>query len=295
MLCDLTTRSYADINCIGNPLPNTVAVILDNNLRKVPVGSVGRLYIGGPGLARGYVGNSDNEGFITNPFDISLAPLFGTRDLTKYRPNGEIELVGRLDDQVKIKGYRVNLRELELAIEGHRKVKQAAVLLRTEHEEVRVIAYVMPKEPLSSTELREFMRSQVADHLLPIRFIMVSHFPLTPSGKVAKNEFPSPALSRPNLDVAYREPTDQLEADLSSIWAQVLNVDDIGIDDDFLELGGDSLTGIRLAGIIQSHYGIELNMRDILTWPTIALFSQFVRKSLKSNALSQDKYVNPDS
>src|SRR5208337_2668020 len=228
-------------------IPNAQVYVLDDLLRLLPIGVAGNLYIGGAGLARGYVGRPDltAEKFIPDPFTGEAgARLYKTGDLARYLPDGNIEYLGRSDHQVKIRGFRIELGEVEGALGQHPAVREAIVLAPEDGSgEKRLVAYVSAEGETrpSASELRGFLKDKLPEHMVPAVFVLLEAFPLTANGKVDRHALPTPDGQRPELDEAFvagRTPTEEL---LAEIWAQVLGVERVGIYDDFFQLGGHSL------------------------------------------------------
>ena len=229
---------------IGRPIPNASIHILDANLRPVPIGVAGELYIGGVSLARGYLNLPalTAEKFIPDPFSSEAGNrLYKTGDLARYQQDGNIQYLGRADYQVKIRGFRIELGEVEAALALHPSVSQTIVIV---HEgalgERRLVAYVVaqPRCAPAAIELRNFLKDKLPEHMVPAVFVMLDSFPLTSNGKVDRRALPSPSDTRPELGkafVEFRTPTEEL---LAEIWAQVLGVERVGIYDDFFDLGG---------------------------------------------------------
>jgi amino acid adenylation domain-containing protein len=261
---------------IGRPIPNAQVYILDDLLRRVPIGVSGYLYIGGIGLARGYVGRSDLTGdkFVPDPFSGRLgARLYKTGDLARYRADGNIEYLGRGDHQVKIRGFRIELGEIEGTLARHPAVHEAIVLvLEDESGDKRLLAYVTANEEIHPTasELRTFLKDRLPEHMMPAAFIVLDSFPLNANGKVDRRALPAPDSQRPELDeafVACRTPTEEL---LAEIWAHVLGVQRVGIHDNFFQLGGHSLLATQVVSRIREAFKVEMPLRDLFESPTVA-------------------------
>ncbi|HVB55147.1 MAG TPA: amino acid adenylation domain-containing protein [Candidatus Acidoferrales bacterium] len=261
---------------IGRPIPNARVYVLDGLLRPLPIGVAGSLYIGGVGLARGYVGRPDltGEKFIPDPFSGEPgARLYNTGDLARYLPDGNIEFVGRSDDQVKIRGFRIELGEIEATLGQHPAVRQSIVLVQEEGSgEKRLVAYVASEAAgrPSANELRGFLKDKLPEHMVPAAFVMLDDFPLTASGKVDRRALPMPDGRRPELDqafVACRTPTEEL---LAEIWSQVLGVKRAGIYDNFFQLGGHSLLATQVVSRIREAFQVEIPLRSMFETPTVA-------------------------
>jgi len=273
-LCE--ERNTHSVIPIGRPIPNAHVYVLDHLLRLVPIGVAGNLYIGGVGLARGYVGRPDltAEKFIPDPFGAeSGSRLYKTGDLARYLPDGNLELLGRTDHQVKIRGFRVELGEIEGTLSQYPGVREAVVtVLEDRLEAQRLVAYVVAGRGSSratDSELRNFLKDKLPDHMVPAVFVVLDALPLTTNGKVDRSALPPPDGQRPELAevfVACRTPTEEL---LAEIWGQVLGVERIGVHDNFFELGGHSLLATQAVSRIREAFQVEMPLRRLFEAPTI--------------------------
>ena len=258
---------------IGRPAANTQIYLLDAALQPVPVGVVGELYIGGVGLARGYLNQPEltAQRFIQSPFRLG-EHLYRTGDLARYLPDGNLMFVGRSDTQVKLHGVRIELGEIETTLARHPLVKQAAVLL---HEQPsggkHLVAYVTPTQdpPPTPNDLRHFLSQRLPHTMLPSAFVVLDAFPLTSTGKMDRNAFPVPHNLQLKQGNAYRAPQTNTEQILVVIWQQVLGVESIGVDANFFELGGDSIMSIQIVAHA-TEAGLHLSPQHIFQAPTIA-------------------------
>jgi len=271
---------------IGRPIANTRVYVLDTQMQPVPVGVAGELYIGGDGLARGYLNRAEltAEKFIPNPFSLQGgARLYRTGDVARYLEDGEIEFLGRIDQQVKVRGYRIELGEIEAVLLQHEAVSDAVVMAREDagnekHSEKRLIAYVVShreQEPTVS-ELHRFMREKLPEYMRPSGYVMVEAMPLTVNGKVDRRALPAPDTTRPELEEEFAAPTTQVEEMLAGIWAEVLGLERVGIHDNFFELGGHSLLATQLASRVHHAFQIELPLRAIFERPTVTALAESV-------------------
>jgi amino acid adenylation domain-containing protein/non-ribosomal peptide synthase protein (TIGR01720 family) len=245
---------------IGQPLSDLSLRLFDPALRPVPIGVVGEIYVGGEGLARGYLGRQDltAERFVPDPIAIwsgAGGRLYRSGDLARYLANGELEYRGRIDHQVKIRGFRIELSEIEASLAEHPRVGQAVVTARgAETRDLRLIAYVVRRtgaEPPISDELRSFLAARLPEHMLPAALVILDQLPLTAHGKVDRRALPDPGRERPDLERAYTAPSTVIEELLAEIWGQVLEIDRVGIDDNFFSLGGDSILSVRVVARAQ--------------------------------------------
>jgi amino acid adenylation domain-containing protein/thioester reductase-like protein len=263
---------------IGSPIDNTEVLILDAQRQPVPVGVVGELYIAGLGLARGYHQRPDltAERFVPHPSQVG-AHMYATGDLARWTAQGEVVFLGRSDFQVKVRGYRIELGEIENVLAWHKAIERAVVVAQVGADDTRLLAYYTLKteqaEP-SSASLRDFLRTRLPDYMLPVAFIALPAFPLTPNGKVDRNALPQPKLSRPDLHAQFVPPQTVLQQRVADVMAQLLGIDQVGIHDSFFDLGGNSLLATRLAFMIRTACQVELPLRLIFNEPTIAGLSQ---------------------
>ncbi len=258
---------------IGKPIANTQIYILDRNLQPVPIGVWGFLFIGGLCLARGYLHRCDltSEKFIPNPFNSSK--LYNTGDLSRYLPDGNIEFLGRVDDQVKVRGFRIELGEIEAILNKHPQVSQAVVMLYgSEARKKRLIAYIVlvREQTITREQLREFLKLNLPEYMLPSAFIFLDTLPLTPNGKVNRSALPAPDETLSNLGRAFVPPQTPAEEVLIDIWQEILSLERIGIHDNFFELGGHSLLAMQLVSHIQQKFDLELSVRQVFQNQTVA-------------------------
>ena len=296
-LCDV--NSGDSTIPIGRPIPNTRMYILDATLRPVPIGVAGELYIGGVSLARGYLSlpGLTAEKLIPDPFASDAGKrLYKTGDLARYLPDGNIQYLGRADYQVKIRGFRIELGEIEAALAQHPAVAQAVV---TVHEgargEKRLVSYVVAQPRCAPTviELRTFLKNKLPEHMVPAGFVLLDSFPLTSNGKVDRRALPSPGETRPELDkafVASRTPTEELLAD---IWSQVLNVERVGIYDDFFDLGGHSLLATQVVSRIRETFQVEMPLRCLFETPTVAGLAESLALSRRDGQSLELSSIQP--
>ncbi len=255
---------------IGRPISNIRIHILDAKRKLVPIGAVGEIYIGGTGVARGYLNRPEltAERFLPDPFSQQPgARLYKTGDLGRYLPDGNIEFLGRNDDQVKIRGFRIELKEIELALTTHPLVREAVVLAKSDrHGEPRLIAYLIPNgEAASAEELRSHLAKKLPEYMLPGAYVELKQWPLTSNGKLDRRALPEP-MQEKQVSSASRTPHEHL---LCELFADVLDIPHIGIDDAFFELGGNSLLAMRMINKINSAFGVHFSIRSIFEAPTV--------------------------
>lgn len=267
---------------IGRPIANTQTYILDRNLQPVPIGVPGELYIGGDGLARGYLHQPEltDQKFIPNPFSNQLGDkLYKTGDLVRYLPDGNIEFLGRLDYQVKIRGFRIELGEIEAALEQHPGVIQTVVMAREDIPgNKRLVAYIVPNENQAPAipELHQFLQQQLPEYMVPSAFVVLDILPLTPNGKVDRRALPAPDASSLKFATEIVAPRNQVERQLTEIWQQVLGIRTISIKDNFFELGGHSLLAIKLFWQIEQTFGKNLPLATLFQSGTIEALSKII-------------------
>jgi acyl-CoA synthetase (AMP-forming)/AMP-acid ligase II/acyl carrier protein len=272
---------------VGRGLDNIRLYVLDEQLRPLPPGEVGDLYVAGGRLARGYYRRPGvtAERFVADPHRGSGQRMFRTGDQVRVRQDGLIEFVGRSGDQVKIRGFRVELAEIESVLARYRGLAHAVVTARAvEDGEKRLIAYVVPEAgpPGAGTidvdELRAHAKDLLPEYMVPSAFVTLDSLPLTPNGKVDREALPEPAQEAP---AAYRAPQTPRQELLCSLFAEVLGVPRVGLDDSFFDLHGESLMAARLVGSIQARLGAELLVSDIFDAPTVAELDRRVEKALQ--------------
>ncbi|WP_407884233.1 non-ribosomal peptide synthetase [Scytonema sp. NUACC26] len=269
---------------IGRAIANTQFYILDANLQPVPIGVAGELHIGGDGLARGYLNRPEltAEKFIPNPFSSQPGEkLYKTGDLVRYKSDGNIEYIGRIDHQVKVRGFRIELAEIEALLSQHSTVQQAVVIAKEIAGDKRLVAYLIPQAEttLAISELRSFLKQQLPEYMVPSYFVVLDVLPLTPNGKVDRNALPDP--DHTTLEVsAYVAPRNEVERLLSTIWLEVLNLEKVGVNDNFFELGGHSLLIVQLHNKLNNkllgNINRNISVIDLFKYPTISTLAQYL-------------------
>jgi thioesterase domain-containing protein len=253
----------------------------------VPIGVPGELCLGGDGLARGYVAKPDLTArrFVADPFGAPGSRLYRTGDRARWRPDGTIEYLGRLDEQVKIRGHRVEPAEIEAALRRHHGVADAAVAAREDgSKSLRLLAYLVGQEgpPPPAAEIRAWLRRELPEYLIPSSFVSLPNLPLTPSGKLDRRALPAVDASSLASDGRFVAPRDDLERRLVEIWEVFFDMRPIGIDDDFFYLGGHSLLGVRLISRMEEALGVEVAPILLLRAPTIAQLAAALRDRVRS-------------
>ncbi|MEW5928796.1 MAG: amino acid adenylation domain-containing protein, partial [Gemmatimonadota bacterium] len=262
-----------DAVSIGAPIANTRVYLLDPELEPVPVGVAGELYIGGEGVARGYHGRPGltAERFVPDPFGAAGARLYRTGDRVRRRQDGKLEYLGRTDQQVKVRGFRIEPGEIEAALREEPRVRQAVAVVRDAGTpgDRRLVAYVVAGEgePVAAAELRGRLRERLPEHMVPGVLVFLDRLPLTANGKIDRRALPAPEHGSAEAYAAPRTPTEET---LAGIWAEVLGAGRVGVEDGFFELGGHSLLAMRVLSRVRQAFGTELPLRAVFEAPTVA-------------------------
>ena len=259
---------------IGRAIGNTQAYILDSEMEVVGVGIRGELYLSGEGLARGYLKRSEltAERFVPNPFsERGGERLYRTGDVCRYREDGTIEYVGRVDEQVKVRGFRIELGEIETVLAKAEGVAEAVVVVREQAGEKRLVAYVVGEKgrELSASEMRNYLAGRLPDYMIPAAFVVMEEMPITANGKVDKKKLPEPTNERPSLASEFIKPQTETELRIAAIWQELLHLSEIGTQDNFFDLGGNSLLLVQLHARLQKIYGEQVTMVDLFEHPTV--------------------------
>ncbi len=245
----------------------------------------GELHIGGAGLARGYLNQPELTAtrFIPNPFSQTQgARLYRTGDAARLLPDGRIEFLGRLDHQVKVRGYRIELEEIESVLRADPQVQECVVLVREDVPgDKRIVAYLVPTEPAPSvTDLRAILKQQLPDYMIPSAFVMLAALPLTPNGKIDRNALQAPDAARAFSEDTFVAPRTSVERQLVEIWEDVLRVEHVGVNDNFFELGGHSLLMIEVRSKLLEVFGLDITVADLFRFPTISALAKFLNEEL---------------
>jgi hypothetical protein len=248
---------------------------VDSRLDPVPIGIVGELCISGVGLARGYSNSTEltAEKFVPNPFSGNGARMYCTGDLARYLPDGNIEFLGRRDNQVKVRGFRIEIAEIESSLRQHPAVREAVVTVSDANVgEHRLVAYLVQQadQKISVNELRIHLQQSLPDYMIPSAFVVLDTLPLTASGKVDRRHLPAPDEKRPELGETYVAPRTPLEQELARIWELVLKVKQVGVHDNFFALGGHSLLATQVISRVNESLQIEMPLRAMFEQPTVA-------------------------
>jgi len=288
--------STETVEPIGYPIANTEIHILDKNLQPVPIGISGELHIGGEGLTRGYVNRPELtiKTFIPNPFNNGSKRLYKTGDLAKYRADGNVEYLGRIDFQVKIRGYRIELGEIESVLSQYQYIQECAVIVREDVPgDKRLVAYFVAKAEGESDvdykTLRQFMQKKLPDYMVPAIFSPIVALPLTPNGKIDRKAFPQPEANRSETTTSYREPQNETENKILSVFQEVLHIDKIGVNDNFFDLGGNSLLLIQVSEKLSSILDCDVPVLAVLQYSTVNMLADHLTPSEKNQTQIQDQ------
>lgn len=269
---------------VGAPIDNMELYVLDKHLRPVPIGIPGELCVGGANLARGYLNHPELTAakFVQNPFlQEPDARIYRTGDLARWRPDGTLEFIGRADFQVKVRGLRVELGDIESALLRHPGLTDAVVIAREDGDgDTTLVAYVVPTGAApTASELRAFLRTILPEYMMPGAYVCLEALPLGPNKKVDRAALPPPSAERPALDTPYRPPATPLESELAGIWAEQLKLDRVGADDPFFELGGDSLKAVALTARMAAAVDVKLPLGPLLERFTVASVAAYIEEA----------------
>jgi amino acid adenylation domain-containing protein len=269
---------------IGRPITNTTIHILDDHLQPVPAGEVGQIYIAGAGVARGYLNRPEltAEKFIADPFSsVPGARLYQTGDLARWLPDGQIAYVGRTDEQIKVRGFRIEPNEIVSLLNSHPAVQANAVIAEDDGSGAkRLLAYIVPTGASSprASELRTLLLSQLPDYMLPSTFIRVDELPTTANGKLDRNALPAPSANNTLQEDEFVAPRTPLEERVTAIIASLLGLDKVGVNENFFLIGGHSLLGTQLIARVRDTFGVDLSLRSIFDLPTPAQLAQEIER-----------------
>ncbi len=277
----LVEKGVSKSPTIGRPLANTQVYILDTYLQPVPIGVVGELYIGGVGLARGYLHRPEltSEKFIPNPFSNQPnARLYQTGDLARYLNDGSIEFKGRRDHQVKIRGFRIELEEIEAVLAQYPMVQEAIVLVQQKSNEQYLTAYVVPQQkPSVLNELRYFLKQKLPQYMMPSAFVSLDSFPLTPNGKIDRRALPNYGV-QPQIAATNGIPQTKAEQLIAAVWQELLQLEKVGIYDNFFDLGGHSLLMVQVHCRLKEIFHQDISIIDLFKYPTISDLAKYLTR-----------------
>ncbi|WP_373526933.1 amino acid adenylation domain-containing protein [Nostoc sp.] len=286
--CSITPKDQLPERvAIGRAIANTQIHLLDKYLQTVPIGVAGELYISGAGLARGYLNQPEltAERFILK----SGRRLYKTGDLARYQGDGNLEFLGRIDHQVKLRGFRVELGEIEAVLRQHPRVGEAVVVVRENEPVQQLVAYIVfdSQQVINISELHRLLKEKLPEYMLPSAFVMLEALPLLPNGKVNYQALPLPENVRPELEQKLQLPQTEVEQIIASIWQEVLRVDEVGIHDNFFELGGHSLLLIQVYSKLQQKFQRDFSLVEMFQYPTINYLANFFGQESSSQLSRQ--------
>ncbi|HEX2090827.1 MAG TPA: amino acid adenylation domain-containing protein [Longimicrobiaceae bacterium] len=294
---DTTYSTYSRVEkgvrqvCIGRPVANTRALVLDPGLRPVPVGVVGELYLSGDGLSRGYASRPEltAERFLPDPFGPAGSRMYRVMDRVRWRPDGVLEYFGRTDTQVKVRGYRIELEEIESVLRRHPAVREAAAVVREDTPgDRRLAAYYVPGtgvDALPAGELREHLRGSLPEYMVPGALVALEALPLTPSGKVDRRALPAPGWESARGE--FTGARNAVEGTIAEVWQEVLGVERVGVHDNFFDLGGHSLLLLRVQGRLQEELHRSVSVVELFQYPTIAALAAHLTREDPEDTASE--------
>ncbi|HXI38599.1 MAG TPA: non-ribosomal peptide synthetase [Bryobacteraceae bacterium] len=269
---------------IGRPIANVLIYILDEDLRPVPPGTPGEIHVGGAGLARGYRNRPDltSEKFIVNPFSAEPGSrLYKTGDIGRLLPDGNIAFIGRVDDQIKIRGYRIEPNEIVSVLDQHPDIRESLVVAREDSSgEKRLVAYVIltPDSRTNASAIRDSLRQHLPEYMLPTTFVRLDEFPLTSHGKIDRDALPEPTVENSLGNAPVEAPGSPVEERLTGILQALLGIDQIGVDDNFFQMGGHSLLGAQMIAHVRDAFAVELSLRSLFDHPTVREMSAEIER-----------------
>ncbi len=268
---------------IGRPIPDLNVFLLDELGQPVPVGVPGEIYVGGAGLAKGYLNRTEltKQRFVANPFSREPGSrLYRSGDLGRYLPDGDIEYLGRIDHQIQVRGFRVELGEIEAALGTHPDVREAVVTANGDPDDVRLIAYLILREQTTAdaSGLRHHLRQQLPDYMIPAAFVPMDAFPLTANGKLDRRALPRADDNRMAVEAEFVQPRNQLEMEISAVFQQLLRVDKVGINDNFFDLGAHSLLMVEAHRNLQERLGLKISVVDLFRYTTVRSLAEHLNR-----------------
>ncbi len=277
---------------IGKPISNTDIYILDQGYNPVPIGITGEIYIGGYNLAAEYLNlpEETNQRFIDHPF-IKNKKVYKTGDLALWNEDGTIEFLGRNDKQVKVRGYRIELGEIEHELQKMEGVNTVVVIMKDINEEPDLVAYLVSEKAYSTTELRHFLSNKLPKYMLPSHYVQLEELPLTSNGKIDKKSLPHPKDFNSSMEAEYVAPRNEMEERLVSIWEEVLQKENIGIKDDFFDLGGHSIKAVRITLAIHREFNVKVEISKLFTEPNIAELAIEIENLTWQNKVIEEEKV----
>jgi acyl-CoA synthetase (AMP-forming)/AMP-acid ligase II/acyl carrier protein len=290
---EVTAADAADgaRSLIGVPIPDMRLYLLEDGSRAVSAGEVGEICVGGKGVARGYLNRPDldAERFVPDPFSaIAGARMYRSGDLARMLPDGEVEYLGRSDAQVKIQGFRIELGEIEAAIAGHERIREARVIAHADEAGTkRIAAYYVAMEgaPLPASDLSEYLSTKLPQWMMPSVYLSIPAFPLTPHGKVDYAALPKPMAG--SADIGAADDGTNLEKEMASVWRQVLGAEYVGLDDNFFDIGGNSLLLVSVHNILQKRFDRRISIAELFAYTTVRALSTRLGGSVRESGAWQ--------
>jgi acyl carrier protein len=283
----LTSADLGSGSVIGAALPDLQLYLLDEEMRPVPIGVPGELFVGGDGLARGYLNRPELTAarFPSSPFQPDTR-LYRTGDRARWLPNHDLEYLGRLDQQVKIRGFRIELGEIEAMLARHPQVRDAVVIARDDEADLRLVAYLVPKVSGAKLgDLRAYLEPHLPEYMIPSVFVQIDRLPLTENGKLDRRGLPAPEMQRPELGTPYVAPRTPAEHTLTAAWKQVLRVKQVGMNDSFFSLGGNSLQLVQLLGFMGTAFTKQVSIAELFQYPTVRSLAAFLDQPATTSRL----------
>ncbi|MEO1626759.1 MAG: MupA/Atu3671 family FMN-dependent luciferase-like monooxygenase, partial [Bacteroidota bacterium] len=279
---------------VGKPIQATQFYVLDAQLHLCPLGAIGELYIGGAGVARGYLDRPEltKERFVSNPFDSSLGKIYKTGDLAKWLPDGRIQLLGRADNQVKINGHRIELEEVENVLLQLPQVSNVAVMVQQDEQDNRsLVAYIVTQDSVQSKDLRQFLQDRLPAYMVPTSFLELASIPLTANGKINRKLLAQMDSRSIDSGDDYVQPTNDIEEQLVQIWSDLLKIpaENIGIQSNFFDLGGNSILAIKLLGTINKTFELQISLVDLYTEANIEKLAERIGGKKKELQEEEDQ------
>ena len=276
---------------IGRPIANTSLYVLDSRRQPVPPGTPGELYIGGLGVARGYLNRPDltAERFVADPFASNSARMYRTGDVARWRPDGVMEFLGRVDHQIKVHGHRIEPGEIEVALAQHPEVRESVVVsYENAPGDHRLVAYVVGEGiPPTASALRQLLSESLPDYMVPSHFVMLDRLPLTPNGKVDRKALPAPDAQPTRSEASYAAPENDLDRIVVEVWQETLGLDSVGIDDNFFDIGGHSLLVVSMHRRLREMLEQTVTLTDLYRFPTIRALTSYLSGADQSDALAE--------
>jgi len=267
----------SNIRNIGKPIPTLTTYIMDNNMKLVPLGVIGELCVGGEGVGRGYINRPEltKNRFVENPYKLGER-LYKSGDLAKLLPNGDLEYIGRKDHQVKIRGHRIELGEIERVLLDNENIKDIVVVVDERHDSDKYLtAYFVSNQRISIAELREKLKKTLPDYMIPAFFVQLEKIPMNSNGKVDRKALPQPTVNTSN-GIEYVSPQNEIEEKLVMMFSKVLDIEKIGINDNFFDIGGNSILLIKLHALLDTEYPSVLSVAEMFSYPTVRKLAECI-------------------